>query len=110
MNQEVNDAVMVYVTCQNGDEARAIATDLLTKRLVACANIMAGHKAVYHWEGRIEESDETILLLKSQAHLFDRIRDRICDMHSYDCPCILAFSACAGHSPFLEWLQSEVKA
>lgn len=43
---------LIYVTCEGQTEAERIAGALLEKQLIACANIMAPHTAVYMWEER----------------------------------------------------------
>lgn len=100
----------IYVTCQDQSEAKGLAKHLLDKKLIACANIMPPHIAMYEWEGEVVEGTETVMILKTCASLFHAVRDEIIKQHSYDCPCILSFDVDHGHQPFLDWIESAVRA
>jgi len=100
-------AILIYMTCATNDEARKIAAVLLDKKLVACANIMPPHTALYSWQGKREESQEVSVILKSRAGLFEAIRAEVVAHHSYDCPCIVALPIEAGHTPFMEWIEAQ---
>ncbi len=99
--------ILIYVMCGDNDEAERIARHLVEKELVACANIMAPHRALYKWEGKFETGAETTMILKTQGSLFEQVRAEICALHSYDCPCIVAVPVIAGHEPFLRWIEEQ---
>lgn len=100
---------MIYVTCADKSEAERIAKTLLEKRLIACANIMAPHTAIYMWEDKPAQDEEVAMLLKTRTELFEEIRDDICALHSYDCPCIVSWPIETGHKPFLDWIGQETQ-
>ena len=56
---------VILTTCSSEDEARSLALSLLKARLVACAQVIPKIRSLYWWEGKIEESEEFLLLLKS---------------------------------------------
>lgn len=101
---------LVYITCAHLDEAEAIAARLLKKKLVACANIMPPHKALYRWEGKLESSHEVAVILKTRSALFSRIEQEICHHHSYSCPCIIEIPIATGHNPFMQWINKETQS
>ncbi len=103
-------AFIIYVSCRDREEAERIAGRLLDLRLIACANIMPPHLAVYSWRGKQERADETAMLLKTQSGYFDRIRDEILRLHSYDCPAIAGWPIEKGHEPYLQWISAETKS
>ena len=43
----MEELTLLYVTCANGDEAKAIARSLVGDHLVACANILGSMTSVY---------------------------------------------------------------
>lgn len=56
------------VTCATVYEAKKIGTALLGKRLCACVNIIDKSNPLFIWppkSGKIDESQETILLVKT---------------------------------------------
>ena len=99
-------AILVYVTCGNEREALAIARELVSSKIVACANIIPETKAVFKWEGVVKEQSEAIVILKSQKERLEEVTKRIQEIHSYDLPCILYVSIEGGNSEFIKWIFS----
>jgi periplasmic divalent cation tolerance protein len=99
---------MVYLTVPNMDEGREISYALLEKKLVACANILPAHEAVYRWDDELIEHSERAVLFKTKAYLFDRVCREIRELHSYDCPCIVSWHLEKGYAPYFEWVAHEV--
>lgn len=100
--------ILLYVTVKNKSEATQIAAELLAERLVACANILPPVTSLYHWQGELQQEEEVILLAKTTAAAQQQAIDRIAALHSYDCPCILAFAPETAHIPFAQWIFSEI--
>ena len=96
---------MVYVTCADEEEAQKIAGAAVQEKLAACANIFAPHRAIYVWEGQIQNEPETAMILKTTAERFDALKTKILELHSYDVPAITASPAEKGHADFLEWVR-----
>lgn len=100
-------AILIYLTCGSREEAEAIGSHLVEQKLVACANIMPPHHSIYSWDGKVERSEEVVVVLKTQSTLFEKVREEIVSKHSYDCPCIVALPIAAGHEPFLNWIEAQ---
>ena len=98
---------LIYITCASDDEARNIARSLLEKRLIGCANILPPMTSYFQWDGDIQHNNEVILIAKSVKDHFLAIEADVLALHSYKCPCILAFDVANGHSSFLEWIHGE---
>ena len=98
---------LVYVTTGSHIEAHTIAHDLVKNRLVACANIIAGTTSVFNWEGEVCEEQEVTLILKTRNNNVKRLVNKIKEMHSYDCPCIISLPISGGNLDFLEWIDTE---
>ncbi len=98
---------LIYVTAGSRNEALAIARELVNSRLAACANILAGTTSVYHWEGEVCEEDEVSMILKTRDDLVDRLVEKVKNLHSYDCPCVVSLPISSGNAAFLDWIDSE---
>lgn len=98
---------LVYVTTGSVDEARHLARTLLQERLAACANIVAAMQSLYWWDGRIQDGDEAVLLLKTRSSLVEELTSRIMALHSYDCPCVVAVPVAGGNAAYLDWVLAE---
>jgi len=104
------NAYSVYMTAGSVDEARAIAADLVERRLAACVNLVPGIRSIYRWQGEVADDAEVAMFAKTRADLVDDLIARVKTLHSYDCPCIVALPIAAGNADFLDWIAAETAA
>ena len=104
------EAVWIYVTASDRSEAEALGRALVEERLAACANVLSPMTAIYWWEGKVESGPEAALVLKSRSDLVAAVTEKIIELHSYDCPCVVALPITGGNGDFLEWIASETRA
>jgi periplasmic divalent cation tolerance protein len=100
----MTDKRIVLSTAECADEARRIARYLVERQLAACVNIVPQLESIYRWQGKIESSQECILLIKTSADQFPAVRDAICELHSYELPECIALGIEDGSSEYLDWL------
>ena len=100
-------AFWVYVVAADEAEAEAIAKAVVGERLAACANLLGSIRSFYWWEGKLCEGSESALVLKTSSHRKTELVDRIRQLHSYDCPCIVCLPIAGGHPDFLDWIARE---
>jgi periplasmic divalent cation tolerance protein len=99
-----DDAIVVFMTAANGEEASRLAEMLVGAHLAACVQILPEMESVYRWQGKIERSSEVLLLAKTTRGKFDDLEREVRALHSYDTPEIIAVPIVAGSTPYLEWL------
>jgi periplasmic divalent cation tolerance protein len=99
--------VMLYITAQDAGEAKKIGTALVKERLAACANIIDKIESVYRWKGKLEQGSEALLTVKTKESLAPKAIARARELHSYECPCIVAFPIIQGNPAFLKWISHE---
>ena len=97
---------IVFCTCPNVAVAEGIASALVETGTAACVNLIPGLTSIYHWQGRVETSEETLLMIKTTAAAYPSLEGRIREMHPYEVPEILAIDASAGLPAYLEWVES----
>ena len=68
--------ISIYTTCKDMEEAEKISKALLGKRRIACSNLWP-IKSQYWWKGKLEESDEFALLMKTQDKHFKEVEKEI---------------------------------
>ncbi len=100
-------ARLVYMTCSSEEEARRIGRTLVEERLAACANVVAGMRSCYWWQGEVQEDEEAVLIAKTRAALVDRLSARVKELHSSDVPCIVALALDGGNPDFLKWIEDQ---
>lgn len=101
--------VMAYMTAGSVEQARAIAQELISRRLAACVNILEGMTSLYWWQGNVEQAREVVVLAKTRAELMPALIERVRQIHEYECPCIVSWSLTDGHRPFLDWIVRETE-
>ncbi len=102
--------VMGYVTFKNSTEAKKICSSLVKKKLIACANILAPHTAVYEWNGKINSGKETAAFIKTTKKQIPNVQKEIQKMHSYQIPCVVFWPLPKGTSDFLRWVQIQSRS
>ena len=100
----MSNACIVLTTTGSQEEARKIAHGLVERRLAACVNIVPQIESIYRWEGKVETSTECLLLIKTQADLFERVRDAVKELHSYNLPECVMLELAAGSKEYLNWI------
>ena len=101
--------VVLLCTCGSVAEARRLSRTIVREKWAACVNIIPSVASVYRWRGRIEESRESLLLIKTTRSLFRKLERRLRKLHSYEVPEIIALPIVAGSAPYLRWLAESVE-
>ncbi len=104
----MSDAMVIFCTCRDAEEARRIARDLVESRLAACVNILPPMESIYRWRGEIEAAQEVLLLIKTMRERFPALQQRIIHLHSYDTPEIIALPIADGLEKYLAWIRDSV--
>jgi periplasmic divalent cation tolerance protein len=104
----MTDMRIVLTTAGSQDEARRIANTLVERKLTACVNIISKVQSIYRWEGKIQEAEEWLLLIKSTAPLFEKLRDAIKELHPYELPECLSLPVDAGSEEYLNWISGSI--
>lgn len=99
--------IYVFWTCRDKQEAKKIIHELLDQRLIACASIFSEIESIYRWEGKIEESQEVKVILKTVLKHFDAVQSYIQKHCSYEVPEILQVNIVQGDPRYLSWVVQE---
>jgi periplasmic divalent cation tolerance protein len=99
---------MAYVTAPDRETARRISHAILEKRLAACANL-AGIESLYRWKGRIEETNEVLVIFKTRRSLVPELISAVRNAHPYDVPCVVSYGMEAGFPDYLAWIAAETR-
>ena len=99
---------MVYVTTGAAAESELIARALVEERLAACVNRIAPIQSVYRWQGKIEQGQEELLIIKTRRELFPALDRRVRELHSYTVSEIIALPVLEGNAEYLRWLREQV--
>ena len=105
----MTDKKLVLTTCGSLEEARSIAHALVERQLAACVNIAPQIESTYRWQGEVETATEWLLLIKTTADAFNRLREALSELHSYELPECIAIGIEDGSAAYLEWIGESVR-
>ena len=100
--------ILVYVVCKDKGEADKIGKLVVKKRLAACANIFPIN-SFYHWENKLVEDNEFVLLLKTILDSYKELEKEIKKLHSYEVPAIIKITAEASDE-YITWIKKNTKS
>ncbi len=104
----MTDKKLVLTTAGSQQEAQQIARTLVDGRLAACVNIIPQIQSIYRWQGKVEDAQEWLLLIKTTDQAFERVRDAIGELHSYELPECISLSVEDGSAAYLNWISESV--
>lgn len=108
MTEKASDAIIVFMTAPNTDEASRIAELVVQNKLAACVQILPEMQSVYQWKGQIERQPEILIIAKTVNSKFAELETQVRAVHSYETPEIVAAPITNGSTPYLEWLSASV--
>ncbi len=103
---EASDYCIVSTTTDTTENADSISGLLLEKKLIACAQRTTTQSS-YRWQGKIIESDEILLQMKTKRSLFEHIKKEIEALHTYEVPEIIMIPLLDANAFYLEWIEKE---
>lgn len=101
--------LLVLCTVPETKAAQQLASMLVRERLAACVNIVPSIQSVYEWQGKVEQSSECLLVIKSTETAYPSLQTRLHEAHPYDTPEIIALDISAGLPAYLNWLSDAIK-
>ena len=98
--------LLVFVTHPGGHSASELARTLVSDGLAACVNVLPQVTSVFYWEGALQASSESLLLIKTNEASWPALSKRVKELHDYDVPEIIAVPILHGDRPYLDWLNA----
>jgi periplasmic divalent cation tolerance protein len=101
---------IVLVTAPDGRVARQLAGAILKARVAACVNIIPGLESHYWWQGKLDQSAEVLLLIKTTKGKLKALQKLVLQKHPYDTPEFIALPASTVAEKYLAWVHESVKS
>lgn len=106
----MSEFIQVAATAGSLREAERIAVALVDRRLAACVQIVGPIRSVYRWQGAVEQAEEWLCLVKTSAEQYAAVEAAIRELHSYDCPEVIATPITHGSAAYLQWLGDQLNS
>jgi periplasmic divalent cation tolerance protein len=98
-----------FVTAPNSEEGKKIAKILVENKIAACVNIISNIYSIYRWKGKIEETTEVLLVIKTIEEHNESLVEKVKEVHSYDTPECVGFKIDTGFKKYLDWIINAVE-
>jgi periplasmic divalent cation tolerance protein len=102
-------ARIVLTTAADPVEASRLAHILVEERLAACATLIPSVQSIYLWQGRVESSTETMLVIKTAPEQLSALEKRLFALHNYQTPEFLVLPIEYGSRSYLDWLHASLE-
>ncbi len=100
--------LLVETTVGTTVNADKLASLILESRLAACVQVVPDVKSKYFWQGKIEESTELVVRMKTRLDKYEALESLLLANHSYEIPEIIAFKVKKVAPGYAEWLDAEL--
>ncbi|WP_440054257.1 divalent-cation tolerance protein CutA [Pseudoalteromonas sp. T1lg65] len=104
-----NTYKLVLSTCDSIEEARHLARELVEQKLAACVNLIPNIESFYSWQGQVEQSNETKLLIKTHIDKLQNTIDVLCELHSYEVPEVQVLDITGGNPDYFKWMDEVLR-
>lgn len=98
------EILLALSTFPDRESAQRIATQLVTEKFAACANILPGIEAIYRWKEKVETGNETLAFFKVSEERQAAFQEKLRSLHPYDLPEIIFVPVSAGLPDYLRWV------
>jgi periplasmic divalent cation tolerance protein len=98
---------IVLVTAPSPEVAQQLAYGLVTERLAACVNVVPGVTSIYTWEGKVEQAEEALMIIKTRSSGYAALEEYVRLHHPYDTPEIVEISAGRVTPKYWQWVMNE---
>jgi len=99
---------LVLTTFASPEDAEKIVRLLVEEKLAACGTIFPGARSIYLWKGKIADSQEAGVLLKTSAEQFPALEKRLLSLHPYETPEVIALDPTAVSGDYEKWVMKSV--
>ncbi|HID48380.1 MAG TPA: divalent-cation tolerance protein CutA [Chromatiales bacterium] len=100
---------VVLSTCPDMPTAQRIATELVSRRLAACVNLVPDVTSVYRWEDQIHTDAEILMVIKTDKSRYPALEAAVRELHPYELPEIVAVTLDNGSAGYLRWITSTLE-
>lgn len=100
----VNSLAMVMTTVESAQDADTLAKDLLDQSLAACVQISGPITSHYRWSGKLNQTTEYRITIKTTASAWPNLKDRLIKIHPYEEPQIVMLEIADATEGYINWV------
>ncbi|MCC6221653.1 MAG: divalent-cation tolerance protein CutA [Deltaproteobacteria bacterium] len=107
---EEQSLCVVLVTAPSIKVATNLSNELISRKLAACVNILPNVTSIYRWQGKVESSNELLLVIKTTNLRYKALQDTIVELHPYETPEIIALNTGNVSAKYCQWVIDETSS
>ncbi|MEW6455972.1 MAG: divalent-cation tolerance protein CutA [Acidobacteriota bacterium] len=100
--------IFVITTVPDRELGERLSKAIVESKLAACVTISSSCKSFYWWEKNITEDEEFILFIKTKNSLYEKLENKIKQLHTYSIPEIISFKIEKGNKDYLKWIDEVI--
>jgi len=100
----VEQILAAFCTFPDQNTARKVVNEIIDLRLAACGNILSPIHSIYRWKGKLESSEETLVIFKLEAKRYAAFEAKLRSLHPYEVPEIISIKVESGLPDYLQWV------
>ncbi|OEJ08257.1 cation tolerance protein CutA [Shigella sp. FC1967] len=100
--------IIAYSTAPNEKIANEIAHYLINTKLAACVNLILKLNLIYHWDNKIIEDNEILMMIKSEKSKQQNLINTLVEIHPYDTPEVIIIPIENGFKGYLNWVHTSL--
>lgn len=101
-----NYAIVLITTPK--EKAKDIARFIVEEKLGACVNVVSKVESIYWWQGQIETSEESLLIVKTLKEKIVLLIEKVKTIHPYTVPEIISVDIESGIESYLKWIEDSI--
>ena len=98
---------IILVTAPSPEVANRLAHSLVTEHLAACVNVIPTVMSTYVWEGKLEQTGEALMMIKTRSSRYAELEQYIRTHHPYTTPEIVEIPAGQVTQQYWQWVLKE---
>jgi len=103
-----SEFILVHTTLNSREAAEKFSKEITSAKLSACSQVEGPITSFYWWQGKLEEEQEWRCTLKTTQEAYQRLEQKIKEVHPYDTPEIIVIPILRGSKDYLNWVEANI--